>query len=97
MINEHDVVVLTNNLEEYSLEQGHRGTVVHCYSDGVGFEVEFIEPPHVLTLTKADIKLDKAVIQTQVTEIIERLPEEIAVEVRDFAESLQQRYFAKAS
>lgn len=97
MISEHDVVVLTHDLEEYSLEQGHRGAVVHCYSDGVGFEVEFIEPPHVLTLTKADIKLDKAVIRTQVTEIIDFLPEEVAVEVRDFAEALQQKYLAKAN
>ncbi|MBU2610604.1 MAG: DUF4926 domain-containing protein, partial [Chloroflexi bacterium] len=37
------------------------GTIVHCYSDGEGFEVEFVtadgETIAVLTLTLADIRL----------------------------------------
>ena len=36
MINEHDVVFLTHDLQKYGLEQGHRGTVVHCYARWTG-------------------------------------------------------------
>ncbi|MEL6472047.1 MAG: DUF4926 domain-containing protein [Cyanobacteria bacterium J06623_4] len=96
MIKELDIVRLTHELEEYELPEGSHGTVVHCYEGGKGFEVEFIEPPHVLTLDVADIKLDKSIMQSQVTEIMDYLPEEIAVEVRDFAESLKQKYLTKA-
>lgn len=97
MINEHDVVVLTHDLKEYELAKGSRGAVVHCYEDGQGFEIEFIEPPHVLTLNIADIKLDKTIIQTQVTQLIDSLPEEAAVEVRNFAEFLKQKHLSRAS
>lgn len=97
MISEHDVVVLTYDLKEYGLVRGSRGAVVHCYEDGQGFEVEFIEPPHVLTLKLSDIKLDKTIIQNQVTEIMDYLPEEAVVEVRDFAESLKQKHLSKVS
>lgn len=41
MINEHDVVVLTVSLPSESLEAGDVGTVVHIYSDGEAYEVEF--------------------------------------------------------
>ena len=96
MLSEHDVVVLTHNLEQYGLEQGHRGTVVHCYSGGQGFEVEF-EPPHVLTLNRADIELDRMFIQTEVAELLSNLPEEGLVEVRNFVASLQQKHLVRAS
>ena len=86
MIKELDIVTLTRDLEEHELHKGSHGTVVHCYDGGQGFEVEFIEPPHVLTLNLSDIKLDKATLQTQVTKLIDSLPEDAAVEVRDFAE-----------
>lgn len=62
MINELDVVVLTHDIPEHDLVKGSRGTVVHCYPGGQGFEVEFIEPPHVLTLDRADIALDRTLI-----------------------------------
>lgn len=62
MINEHDVVILAHDLPRYGLAKGSRGTVVHCYKGGEGFEVEFIVPPHVLTLSRADIKLDETLI-----------------------------------
>jgi len=97
VIKELDVVVLSHELKEYDLEKGHRGAVVHCYADGIGFEVEFIEPPHVLTLTSADIKLDRSVVKDQLIAIMDDLPEEAVAEVRDFAESLKQKYPAKAS
>lgn len=97
MINEHDVVVLTHDLEDYGLEKGHRGAVVHCYPGGEGFEVEFIEPPHVITLKRDDIKLDTMIVQNQVAEIIDSLPEDAVAEVRDFAKSLKQKYLARAS
>ena len=60
MIEELDLVVLTHDIDEYELERGDVGTVVHCYSDGEGYEVEFVtadgETIGVLTLTRADIR-----------------------------------------
>jgi hypothetical protein len=42
MIREHDRVVLTADLPERGLEGGDVGTVVHVYSDGHAYEVEFV-------------------------------------------------------
>ncbi|MCS4119412.1 DUF4926 domain-containing protein [Salinibacter ruber] len=41
MIEEHDRVVLTENLPEQDLQAGDVGTVVHVYEGGAAFEVEF--------------------------------------------------------
>jgi hypothetical protein len=61
MIRELDTVVLTHHIEEHGLEPGDLGTVVHSYSDGKAFEVEFVtaegETVALLTLTHADIRL----------------------------------------
>ena len=60
MIRELDTVVLTHDLEEHSLKQGDVGTVVRCYSDGEGFEVEFVTAEGktigLLTLKPDDIR-----------------------------------------
>ncbi|MCW5314190.1 DUF4926 domain-containing protein [Nostoc sp. KVJ3] len=42
MIQELDRVILTNDLPEYSLEQGDIGTVVLVHQGGKGYEVEFV-------------------------------------------------------
>ena len=42
MIREHDRIVLTAPVPNEELEIGAVGTVVHVYSDGGAFEVEFI-------------------------------------------------------
>ena len=97
MIKELDIVALTHDIEEHGLLKGSHGTVVHRYKNGQGFEVEFIDAASVLTLSAADIRLDRAVIQTQVIEILDYLPEEVLVEVRDFAESLKQKHLGEAS
>ena len=39
---EHDRVVLTVSVPERELEAGDVGTIVHVYSDGRAFEVEFL-------------------------------------------------------
>ena len=61
MIRELDTVVLTRNIEEHGLKTGDVGAVVHCYSDGDAFEVEFVTAEGrtitVLSLTLADIRL----------------------------------------
>ncbi|MBI4641083.1 MAG: DUF4926 domain-containing protein [Candidatus Tectomicrobia bacterium] len=61
MIFELDIVVLTHDIEEQGLKQGDVGTVVHGYSDGMAFEVEFVTAEGrtvaLLTLTQADIRL----------------------------------------
>jgi len=41
MIEEHDRVVLTEDLSEQDLQAGDVGTVVHVYEEGTAFEVEF--------------------------------------------------------
>jgi len=41
MIREHERVVLTAPVPKERLETGDVGTVVHVYSDGKAFEVEF--------------------------------------------------------
>ncbi len=42
MINEHDCVVLTEDLTEGDLKAGDIGTVVHIHQSGAGYEVEFM-------------------------------------------------------
>jgi hypothetical protein len=60
MFRELDTVVLTHDIDEYGLERGDIGAVVHCYRDGVAFEVEFVTAEGrtiaLLTLTPADIR-----------------------------------------
>ncbi|MFQ5652760.1 MAG: DUF4926 domain-containing protein [bacterium] len=60
MIKELDLVVLTHDIEKYGLRSGDVRTVVHCYDDKVGFEVEFVTAQGktiaVLTLTTTDIR-----------------------------------------
>ena len=41
MINEHERVVLTVDLPEHNLKAGDVGTVVHVYSTGKAYEIEF--------------------------------------------------------
>src|SRR2546430_7146898 len=60
MIRELDTVVLVHDLNAYGLTQGDVGAVVHCYKDGVTFEVEFVTGEGttiaVLTLSQPDIR-----------------------------------------
>jgi hypothetical protein len=39
---ELDLVVLTHDIPEHGLQQGDLGTIVHCYTDGQAWEVEFV-------------------------------------------------------
>lgn len=59
-MNEHELVVLTRDLPDYGLTEGDVGTIVHVYSDGEAYEVEFIlasgETVAVLTLEAADLR-----------------------------------------
>lgn len=60
MIHELDTVVLSHDIDEYSLKAGDVGAVVHCYENGAAFEVEFVtsggETVALLTLTQEDIR-----------------------------------------
>ena len=40
--NEHDVVVLRHNIDEYALRKDDVGTIVHIYDGGGAMEVEFV-------------------------------------------------------
>ena len=42
MFDEHDRVVLTGDIRESKLKTGDVGTIVHVYSRGDAFEVEFL-------------------------------------------------------
>ena len=42
MINEHDTVVLTQDLPDEGLSAGDIGTVVHVHQNSAGYEVEFM-------------------------------------------------------
>lgn len=56
---EHSRVRLVRALPEHGLEAGAEGAVVHVYSGGKGYEVEFLigkKSPAVLTLKPADIE-----------------------------------------
>ena len=60
MIKEHDRVVLTTKESESGLEPGDVGTVVHVYSGGDAFEVEFVtltgDPVAVLTVDRDEVR-----------------------------------------
>jgi Domain of unknown function (DUF4926) len=60
MINEHDCVVLTQDLPGEGLTAGDIGTVVHCHSGGAGYEVEFMtlagETVAIVTLDPAQLR-----------------------------------------
>lgn len=60
MIQELDTVVLAHDIEQYGLKKGDIGAVVHCYSKGEAFEVEFVtgegDTVAVLTLTSEDMR-----------------------------------------
>lgn len=70
MIQELDTVLLTHDLPESGLSKGARGAVVHCYSDGKAFEVEFVNADGstiaVETLTSADIELESIASQRSI-------------------------------
>jgi Domain of unknown function (DUF4926) len=57
---ELDLVVLTHDLPDHGLLQGDLGTIVHRYTDGQAWEVEFVTAEGrtvaVLTLTRADVR-----------------------------------------
>ena len=59
-MNEHDLVVLNRDLPEHGLTEGDVGTIVHVYTDGEAYEVEFVlasgETVAVLTLEAGDLR-----------------------------------------
>lgn len=61
MIKELDTVVLKHDIAKYGLVEGDIGVVVHCYTDGDAYEVEFVTAEGrtiaVLTLTLKEIRL----------------------------------------
>ena len=63
MIKECDMVVLTHDVNINGLTEGDIGVVVHCYSDGRAYEVEFVTAEGktiaVLTLSPDDIRVMK--------------------------------------
>ena len=60
MINEHDCVVLTQDLPNEKLKTGDIGTVVHTHPGGAGYEVEFMtlagETVAVATLLPSQVR-----------------------------------------
>ena len=60
MINEHEIVVLTEDVADAGLEAGDVGTVVHVHKGGAGYEVEIMtlagETVAVVTLRPAQVR-----------------------------------------
>ena len=60
MIKEHERVVLKTDVPAEGLEAGDMGTVVHVYTDGLAYEVEFTTPAGktaaVVTLEAAQVR-----------------------------------------
>ena len=60
MIKEHERVVLNTPVATEGLEAGDVGTVVHVYSDGRAYEVEFVtlegKTAAVVTLEAAQVR-----------------------------------------
>jgi len=60
MIYELDLVVLNHDMPDHNLKIGEVGTVVHSYTDGKAFEVEFLtakgKTVALLTLNKKAIR-----------------------------------------
>jgi hypothetical protein len=65
MIQEHDCIVLTENLPDEKLEAGDVGTVIHIHPGGTAYEVEF------MTLTGQTIAVT-TVLPTQLRPISKR-------------------------
>lgn len=61
MFEELDKVILRRDIKKYNLKEGDRGTIVHVYGKGEGYEVEFFnakgDTVAVLTLTPNDMRL----------------------------------------
>jgi hypothetical protein len=59
-MNELDLVVLKRDIPEHGLARGDVGTIVHVYSTGETYEVEFIlasgETVAILTLEAEDVR-----------------------------------------
>jgi hypothetical protein len=59
-VRELDVVVLTRALPEHGPQEGDVGAVVHAYSGGAGYEVEFVtgagKTLAVATLEPGDVR-----------------------------------------
>ena len=57
---ELDLVALARDIPEHGLARGDLGTIVHAYSDGEAYEVEFVlasgETVALLTLEAEDIR-----------------------------------------
>jgi hypothetical protein len=60
MINEHEIVVLTEDVADAGLEAGDIGTVVHVHKGGAGYEREIMtlagETVAVVTLRPAQVR-----------------------------------------
>ena len=60
MIKEHERVVLKASIPAERLEAGDVGTVVHVYSDGEAYEVEFValdgHTAAVVTVEASDVR-----------------------------------------
>jgi hypothetical protein len=60
MIGELDLVVLLRDIDEFGLQRGDVGTVVHAYTNAPAYEVEFVTADGytaaLLTLTPSEIR-----------------------------------------
>jgi len=68
MLGEHDRVVLKSNVPDSALKAGDVGTIVHVYSDGRAYEVEFLAlDGHTAAVVTLEADAVRAVTRDEIT------------------------------
>jgi hypothetical protein len=100
-----DVIELIVDLPEHGLRAGMQGTVVHCHSESV-CEIEFVNEDGE-TIALLPLHRDQFIViwrartrewvplSERMAELIARLPEDMALEVLDFARFLHAKRLQK--
>jgi hypothetical protein len=78
MIRELELVVLLCDVDEFGLQIGDIGTVVHAYTNGPAYEVEFItadgDTVALLMLTEDEVRLQQGKEILHVRSLDETIP-----------------------
>lgn len=78
MIRELELVVLLRDVDEFGLQIGDIGTVVHAYTNGPAYEVEFItadgDTVALLMLTEDEVRLQQGKEILHVRPLVETNP-----------------------
>ena len=75
MIKEHDRIVLTTDVPAESVRAGDVGTIIHIYTDGKAYEVEFLSlDGQTLAVATVDVAFVRPVTAHEITHAREMSP-----------------------